>query len=67
MPYAKAVSAKSYDFDQFGTEKTINFERMIEIVKAADYSGYIGIEYEGERVPPEEGILATKKLLERYI
>jgi sugar phosphate isomerase/epimerase len=67
MPYAKAVSAKSYDFDQFGTEKTINFERMIENVKGANYSGYIGIEYEGELVPPEEGILATKKLLERYI
>jgi sugar phosphate isomerase/epimerase len=32
MPYAKAVSAKSYDFVQFGTEKTINYERMIEIV-----------------------------------
>jgi sugar phosphate isomerase/epimerase len=67
MPYAKAVSAKSYDFDQFGTEKTINYERMIEIVKGANYSGYIGIEYEGERLPPEEGIPATKKLLERYI
>lgn len=66
MPWAKAVSAKSYSFDQFGTEKTINYERMIEIVKAADYSGYIGIEYEGDR-PAEEGILATKKLLERYI
>ena len=67
MPFAKAVSAKSYDFDQFGTEKTINYERMIEIVKGANYSGYIGIEYEGERLRPEEGILATKKLLERYI
>jgi hypothetical protein len=40
---------------------------MFEIVKGANYSGYIGIEYEGERLPPEEGIPATKKLLERYI
>lgn len=66
MPWAKAVSAKSYAFDQFGTEKTINYERMIEIVKGANYSGYIGIEFEGD-LPAEEGILATKKLLERYI
>lgn len=67
MPYAKAVSAKSYNFDQFGTETKINYERMIEIVKKNNYSGYIGIEYEGEKLSAEEGILATKKLLERYI
>ncbi len=67
MPYAKAVSAKSHDFDQFGTETGINYERMIEIVKKYNYSGYIGIEYEGEKLSAEEGILATKKLLERYI
>lgn len=67
MPYAKAVSAKSYAFDQFGTETTIIYERMIEIVKKHNYSGYIGIEYEGEKLSAEEGILATKKLIERYI
>jgi hypothetical protein len=67
MPYAKAVSAKSYDFDQSGNETTINYERMIDIVKKGNYSGYIGIEYEGSRLSAEEGIKATKKLLERYI
>lgn len=67
MPFAKAVSAKSYNFDQFGTETTIVYERMIEIVKKHNYSGYIGIEYEGDKLSAEEGILATKKLLERYI
>ncbi|HLF63829.1 MAG TPA: sugar phosphate isomerase/epimerase family protein [Saprospiraceae bacterium] len=67
MPYAKAVSAKSHDFDQFGSEKTIDYKRMIDIVKKANYSGYIGIEYEGEVLSAEEGILATKALLEKYI
>lgn len=67
MPYAKAVSAKSHVFDQFGTESEIDYSRMIEIVKKHNYSGYIGIEYEGEKLSAEEGILATKKLLERYI
>ena len=28
MPYAKAVSVKSYDFDEFGEETTIDFEQM---------------------------------------
>jgi len=65
MPYAKAVSAKSYDFDEDGNETTIDYERMMKIVLAAGYHGYVGIEYEGGRLPEEEGIVATRKLLER--
>lgn len=65
MPRAKAVSAKSYDFDERGNETTIDYIRMLKIVQEAEYSGYIGIEYEGNRLSEEEGILATKELLER--
>ena len=67
MPYAKAVSAKCYDFAPDGRETTIDFARMLDIVKAAGYRGYIGIEYEGERLPEREGILAAKALLGRLI
>jgi sugar phosphate isomerase/epimerase len=67
MPFAKAVSAKSYDFDASGNETTIDFQRMIGIVKKAGYKGYLGIEYEGNRLPEYEGIKATKELLERLI
>ncbi len=67
MPYAKGVSAKSYDFDSAGNETTIDFERMLNIVKTSDYRGYIGIEYEGNRLGEDDGIIATKKLLERLI
>ena len=67
MPVAKAVSAKCYDFGPEGKETTIDFERMIAIVKRHGYTGYIGIEYEGERMPEREGILAAKKLLETLI
>ncbi|MGC6480018.1 MAG: sugar phosphate isomerase/epimerase family protein [Flavobacteriaceae bacterium] len=66
MPKAFAVSAKSYDFDDQGNETTIDFKRMLEIVKAANYDGYIGVEYEGNRLSEEEGILSTKDLLVRY-
>ncbi len=65
MPLAKAVSAKSYDFDEMGNETKIDFERMMKIVLDANYHGWVGIEYEGDRLSPEEGIKATKKLLER--
>lgn len=63
MPYAKAVSAKSYDFDEQGNETTIDYGRMLQIVKDHGYTGYIGIEYEGQRLSPEEGIIATRDLL----
>ena len=67
MPYAKAVSAKCYDFGPDGAETTIDFSRMMDIVKAAGYRGYVGIEYEGERLPERVGILAAKALLERLL
>jgi L-ribulose-5-phosphate 3-epimerase len=64
MPFAKGVSAKSYDFGPDGKETKIDFAKMLEIVKAAKYEGFIGIEYEGNKMSEPEGIKATKKLLE---
>ncbi|MFI2741454.1 sugar phosphate isomerase/epimerase family protein [Zhouia sp. PK063] len=63
MPYAKAVSAKSYDFDDKGDETTIDFYKMMKIVKDSGYTGFVGVEYEGEHLSEREGIIATKKLL----
>ena len=65
MPLAKAVSAKSYDFDAEGNETKIDFMKMMKIVLGANYHSWVGIEYEGSRLSEEEGILATKKLLEK--
>ena len=65
MPFAKAVSAKSYDFDEKGDEPKVDYRRMLKIVKDAGYRGWMGIEYEGNRLPELEGIAATKKLLEK--
>ena len=65
MPYAKAVSAKSYDFDDRGDETTIDFRRMLGIVMAAGFHGWIGIEYEGARLGEREGIAKTQALLTR--
>jgi len=65
MPYAKAVSAKSYDFDDKGDETRIDYYRMMKIVLNAGYKGFVGIEYEGGRLSETDGIVATKKLLEK--
>jgi len=65
MPFARGVSAKSYDFDGNGNETTIDYERMLQIVVVSGYRGYVGIEYEGKLLSEYEGIIKTKALLER--
>lgn len=65
MPFAKAVSAKSHDFDADGNETHTDYRRMMQIVLDAGYHGYVGVEYEGEGLSEPEGIRATKRLLER--
>ncbi len=65
MPFAKGVSAKSHEFDEAGNEVRTDYERMLRLVMAAGYHGWVGIEYEGAALSEPEGILATKKLLER--
>lgn len=65
MPYAKAVSAKSFSFDAEGNDEQTDFYRMMRIVLDAGYRGWVGVEYEGENPDERAGILATKHLLER--
>ncbi|MGB9605346.1 MAG: sugar phosphate isomerase/epimerase family protein, partial [Bryobacteraceae bacterium] len=50
MPYAKGVSFKCYDFASDGRETTMDMERMMKIVLEAGYHGWVGIEYEGNRL-----------------
>jgi len=63
MPFAKAVSAKAHDFDEAGNEKNIDYVKMLQIVKDAGYKGFIGVEYEGDGLGEEAGIIATRDLL----
>nr|WP_245763952.1 sugar phosphate isomerase/epimerase family protein [Thermoflexibacter ruber] len=65
MPFAKGVSAKSNVFDAEGNEANMDYRRLLQIVKNAGYTGHIGIEYEGNELSEEEGVRATKKLLEK--
>ncbi|MCI0662006.1 MAG: sugar phosphate isomerase/epimerase [Acidobacteria bacterium] len=65
MPFAKAVSAKSTDFDERGEETQIDYRRMMKIVLDAGYRDFVGIEYSGNTMTEPDGIRATKKLLEK--
>lgn len=63
MPYAKGVSAKTHHFDADGEESTVDFRRLMQIVKDAGFTGYIDIEYEGNDIDPDTGIKLTRDLL----
>ncbi len=67
MPQAKAVSAKSYDFGELGYETTIDYCKMLNLVKDSGYSGFIGVEYEGERLGAEVGIVSTQNLIKKCL
>lgn len=65
MPFAKGVSAKSWDFDDAtGEETKMDYRRLLRIVLDAGYRGRIGIEFEGKRLDEREGVRRTKALLE---
>ncbi|MEL6256828.1 MAG: TIM barrel protein, partial [Bacteroidota bacterium] len=65
MPFAKAVSAKSHDFNDAGDEINTDYMKMMKIVKDAGYTGWVGVEYEGSDLDEYAGIKATKALLEK--
>lgn len=65
MPYAKGVSAKSHTFDENGNEVSSDFLKIMKIVKESGFKGDVGIEYEGPELSEDEGIKATKALLDK--
>ena len=65
MHYAKAVSAKSHEFDTSGNETGTDYYKMMKIVLNSGYNGYVGIEYEGTTHSEMEGIRLTLELLKK--
>lgn len=66
MPYAAAIHAKMYEFNEQGLEAKIDVPRCFNIIQKANYDGYLGVEFEGEG-DEHDGVLKAKKLLERCI
>lgn len=67
MPYAKAVSAKSYNFDKDGNETVIDYHKMLKLISDFGYKGFVGVEYEGSELSEREGIMKTKELIEKVL
>jgi sugar phosphate isomerase/epimerase len=66
LPFAKGVSAKSYDFDANGEQPLIDYKKLLGIVKKSGFSGYIGVEYEGNSQSEDSGIRNTIALIRKY-
>jgi sugar phosphate isomerase/epimerase len=64
LPYAKSICTKSWNFDEEGNETTINFARMMRMIKESSFRGCIAIEYLGEE--PVVGVRKTAELINRF-
>jgi sugar phosphate isomerase/epimerase len=64
-PYAFHAHAKSRAFDPRGEETSIEYGRMLSILRFASYVGALSIEYLGED-DPIEGIRKTRDLIRRH-
>lgn len=67
VPFAKGISAKTFNFNEQGEESDFDYTRLFKIIYDAKFRGIVGIEYEGEGLSEEEGIRKTKVLLERIL
>jgi len=75
MPYAKGVHAKTHVFDADGNDQETDFCRMFKIIRGANFTGWVSIEYEGglfkmytkdaKYLDDYAGTAATKKLVEK--
>jgi sugar phosphate isomerase/epimerase len=67
LPFAKGVSGKTHDFDADGNETVIDYPRMMKIISDSKYTGYIDVEYEGNKLSEDEGTKASIALLNKVI
>ena len=63
-PYTRSVSAKAHGFDENGQEIETDFTEAMRLLLAGGFRGYVSVEYEGDGLTEDEGVAATKRLLE---
>ena len=63
MPFAKGVSGKTHEFDKDGNETVIDYPRMMKIIAASKFKGYIDVEYEGDKLSESDGVKASIALV----
>ncbi len=67
MPYTVTISCKMHSFDDNGKQPHFDYNRLLKIIDHGDYRGFLTIEWEGNKLKPIPGVLASKKLIEEAI
>lgn len=67
LPYTKTISAKMHSFDEAGNQPHFDYERLVKMIAASKYAGYLAIEWEGSRLKPVEGVKASQRLIAKSI
>ena len=67
MPYTATVSAKMHSFDDAGNQPDFDYNRLMKIISASKYKGIIAIEWEGSKLKPVEGVMASQKLIAKSL
>jgi sugar phosphate isomerase/epimerase len=66
LPLAVHVHAKTYKFKKDGQETTIDYNKVMKMLKDNDYSGYVSIEFEGES-DEFTGVKKSLDLIKNYL
>ncbi|MCX5642250.1 MAG: sugar phosphate isomerase/epimerase [Candidatus Omnitrophica bacterium] len=59
-PLAVFVHAKTYDIDERGNEKQLDYDRIFRIFREVSYQGFLSLEYEGTA---EEELMIPKSIV----
>lgn len=62
-----AVHAKTYAFNTEGNETSLDFARIIQLLKEVGYKGHYNIEFEGRGLSDFEGVTKSIQLLRKYL
>ena len=67
MPHTVTISCKMHSFDENGKQPHFDYNRLLKIIDRGDYRGFLTIEWEGSKLKPVPGVLASKALIEQAI
>jgi sugar phosphate isomerase/epimerase len=67
LPHTVTVSCKMHSFDKEGNQPDFDYPRLMKMIKQSKYKGILAIEWEGSARKPVDGVLTSKKLIEKSL
>ncbi|MGB0743801.1 MAG: TIM barrel protein, partial [Opitutales bacterium] len=67
MPYSEVVSCKMHSFDESGNQPDFDYNRLMKSIVDSSYKGILAVEWEGKKLEPVPGVIASRKLIEKSL